>query len=143
MKNKVVMIMLIMLVAISLVGVLAVVVINKMNAPTTEAETQPTADEIVAASVEIPEITTNLAGNEYIKIMFTIQTDSEKAKEELEKRIFQAKNIIISELSEIKGEDLTEKAGKEKLQEAVKKDINKIMQEGKVEQVYITSLILQ
>lgn len=135
--------MLIMLVAISLVGVLAVVVINKMNAPTTEAETQPTADEIVAASVEIPEITTNLAGNEYIKIMFTIQTDGEKTKEELEKRIFQAKNIIISELSEIKGEDLTGKAGKEKLQEAVKKDINEIMQEGKVEQVYITSLILQ
>ena len=43
----------------------------------------------------------------------------------------------------MKGEELTGKAGKEKLQEAIKKDLNEIMQEGKVEQVYITSLILQ
>lgn len=142
MKNKVLTIMLIMLVAIALVGVLAVFVINKMN-DTSGVNKQPTIDEIVAASLDIPEITTNLAGNEYIKITFTIQTDSKKAKEELDKRSFQAKNIIITELSEMKGEELTGKAGKEKLQETIKKDINQIMQEGKVEQVYITSLILQ
>ena len=53
------------------------------------------------------------------------------------------KNIIITELSEVKGEELTGKTGKEKLQETVKTDLNEIMQEGKVEQVYITSLILQ
>ena len=88
-------------------------------------------------------MTTNLAGSEYIKISFMIQTDSKDAKAELEKRNFQAKDIIINELSEMKGKELTGKAGKEKLQEAVKKDINEVMQEGKVEQVYITSLILQ
>ena len=142
MKNKVLTIMLIMLLAIALIGVLAVFVINKMN-DTTGVDTQPSADELVATSVEIPEITTNLAGNEYIKITVTIQTDSKKAKEELAKRNFQAKNIIITELSGVKGEELTGKAGKEKLQETVKKDLNEIMQEGKVEQVYITSLILQ
>lgn len=142
MKNKVLTIMLIMLVAIALIGVFAVVVINNMN-HSAGANDQPTADEIVKASVEIPEITTNLAGSQYIKISFMIQTDSKKAKEELDKRNFQAKNIIITQLSEMKGEELTGKAGKEKLQEAVKKDLNKIMQEGKVEQVYITSLILQ
>ena len=108
-----------------------------------ETNQEPTADEIVKASVEIPEITTNLAGSEYIKISFTIQTDSEKAKEELAKRNFQAENIIITQLSEMKGKELTGKAGKEKLQEAIKNDLNKLMQEGKVEQVYITSLILQ
>ena len=134
--------MLIMLIAIALVGVLAIVVINNMN-NAGGVNQQPTADELVKASVEIPEITTNLAGNEYIKISFTIQTDSKKAKEELEKRNFQAKNIIITQLSEIKGEELTGKSGKEKLQEAIEKDLNGIMQEGQVEQVYITSLILQ
>lgn len=142
MKNKVLTIMLIMLIAIALVGVLAIVVINNMN-NAGGVNQQPTADELVKTSVEIPEITTNLAGNEYIKISFTIQTDSKKAKEELEKRNFQAKNIIITQLSEIKGEELTGKSGKEKLQEAIEKDLNGIMQEGQVEQVYITSLILQ
>ncbi len=142
MKNKLLTIMLIMLVAIALIGVLAVVVINNMNNSVGTTQ-EPTADEIVKASVEIPEITTNLAGSEYIKISFTIQTDSEKAKEELAKRNFQAENIIITQLSEMKGKELTGKAGKEKLQEAIKNDLNKIMQEGKVEQVYITSLVLQ
>lgn len=142
MKNKVLTIMLIMLIAIALIGVFAVVVINNLN-HTAGANKEPTADEIVQASVEIPEITTNLAGSEYIKISFTIQTDSKNAKEELDKRNFQAKNIIITQLSEMKGEELTSKVGKEKLQETIKKEINKIMQEGKVEQVYITSLILQ
>lgn len=142
MKNKLLTIMLIMLIAIALIGVLAVVVINNMN-NTAVTNQQPTADELVEASVEIPEITTNLAGSEYIKISFTIQTDSKKAKEELDKRNFQAKNIIITQLSEMKSKELTGKAGKEKLQEAIKNDLNEIMQEGKVEQVYITSMILQ
>lgn len=142
MKNKLLTIMLIMLFAIALVGVLAVVVINNMN-NTAVTNQQPTADELVEASVEIPEITTNLASKEYIKITFMIQTDSKKAKEELEKRNFQAKNMIITQLSEMKGEELTGKAGKEKLQDTIKNDINEIMQEGKVEQVYITSMILQ
>ena len=134
--------MLIMLVAISLLGVLAIVVINKMN-DTGAANGEPSIDEIVEASVEIPEITTNLAGNDYIKISFTIQTDGKKAKEELEKRNFQAKNIIITELSEVKTSELAGKAGKEKLQEVIKKELNELMQEGQVEQVYITSSILQ
>lgn len=134
--------MLIMLVAISLLGVLAVVVINKMN-DAGVANGEPSIDEIVEASVEIPEITTNLADNDYIKISFTIQTDGKKAKEELEKRNFQAKNIIITELSEVKTNELAGRAGKEKLQEVIKKELNELMQEGQVEQVYITSSILQ
>lgn len=142
MKNKLLTIMLIMLLAIALIGVLAVVVINNMNS-TKGVNQQPSADEIVKESVDIPEITTNLAGNQYIKIAFTIQTDSSKAKDELDKRSFQAKNIIITQLSEMKGEELTSKVGKEKLQEVIKTELNKVMQEGQVKQVYITSLILQ
>jgi flagellar FliL protein len=134
--------MLIILVAITLVGVIAVVVVTKLSDPTS-AEDKPSIDEIVKSSVEIPEITTNLAGNDYIKISFMFQTESKKAKEELEKRNFQVKNIIITELSEMKAEELTGKKGKEKLQEALKTRMNELMEEGKVEKVYITSSILQ
>ncbi len=142
MKNKVLTIMLIMMVAITLVGVIAVVVVTKVGEPTS-AESEPSIDEIVKASVEIPEITTNLAGNDFIKISFTIQTDSKKAKEELEKRNFQVQNIIITELSETKAEQLTGKKGKEALQTKIKEEVNKVMQEGQVVKVYITSSILQ
>ncbi|CAH0214056.1 hypothetical protein SRABI96_02240 [Peribacillus sp. Bi96] len=142
MKKKLMTIMMIMLVAITLVGVIAVVVVTKLSDPTS-AEGKPSIDEIVKSSVEIPEITTNLAGNDYIKISFMVQTENKKAKEELEKRSFQMKNIIITELSEMKAEELTGKKGKEKLQDALKTRMNELMEEGKVEKVYITSSILQ
>ncbi|TKH03117.1 flagellar basal body-associated protein FliL [Peribacillus simplex] len=142
MKKNLLTIMLIILVAITLAGVIAVVVVTKLSDPTS-AEDKPSIDEIVKSSVEIPEITTNLAGNDYIKISFMVQTENKKAKEELEKRNFQAKNIIITELSEMNAEELTGKKGKEKLQEALKTRMNELMEEGKVEKVYITSSILQ
>lgn len=142
MKKNLMTIMLIILVAITLVGVIAVVVVTKLS-DSTSAEGKPSIDEIVKSSVEIPEITTNLAGNDYIKISFMVQTESKKAKEELEKRNFQVKNIIITELSEMKAEELTGKKGKEKLQETLKTRMNELMEEGKVEKVYITSSILQ
>jgi len=142
MKKNLMTIMLIILAAITLVGVIAVVVVTKLSDPTS-AEDKPSIDEIVKSSVEIPEITTNLASNDYIKISFMVQTENKKAKEELEKRNFQVKNIIITELSEMKAEELTGKKGKEKLQEALKTRMNELMEEGKVEKVYITSSILQ
>ncbi|MGE7595124.1 flagellar basal body-associated protein FliL [Peribacillus frigoritolerans] len=142
MKKNLLTIMLIILVAITLVGVIAVVVVTKLSDPTS-AEDKPSIDEIVQSSVEVPEITTNLAGNDYIKISFMVQTENKKAKEELEKRNFQVKNIFITELSEMKAEDLSGKKGKEKLQEALKTRMNELMEEGKVEKVYITSSILQ
>ncbi|MDW7613329.1 flagellar basal body-associated protein FliL [Peribacillus simplex] len=142
MKKSLLSIMLIIFVAITLVGVIAFVVVTKLSDPTS-AEEKPSIDEIVKSSVEIPEITTNLAGNDYIKISFMVQTENKKAKEELEKRSFQVKNIIITELSEMKAEVLTSKKGKEKLQEELKTRMNELMEEGKVEKVYITSSILQ
>lgn len=43
----------------------------------------------------------------------------------------------------MKATELTGKKGKEKLQDTLKTRINELMEEGKVEQVYITSSILQ
>jgi flagellar FliL protein len=103
----------------------------------------PTIDDILKTSVDIPEITTNLAGDAYIKISFKIQTDSKAAKNELTKRDFQVKNIIIEELSEKKAQDLQGKAGKLQLENTLKLKINELMQDGKVVKVYITESLLQ
>lgn len=107
------------------------------------AEDGPSVDEIVANSVEIPELTTNLASDHYIRIAFTIQTDSKAAKQELEKRNFQVNNIIIKQLSGMEAEDLEGTEGKIQLEEILKSSFNSLLEEGKVEQVYITSAIIQ
>ncbi|MEG9296662.1 flagellar basal body-associated protein FliL [Mangrovibacillus sp. Mu-81] len=141
MKNKFITIMLILLVTITLVGVIALVVILKFSDD--EETKEPSIEEVIEASVDIPEITTNLLSNDFIRISFKIQTDSKKAKQELEKRDFQVNNIIIEELSEMKAEDLQGKKGKELIEDKVKEKVNSLMQEGKVEKVYITSMMIQ
>jgi flagellar protein FliL len=140
-NNKLVMIMLVMLVAIMLVGGIAIVTVMKLTGE--DGEKGPSIDEVLEASVDIPEVTTNLASNDFIKISFKIETDSEKAKEELQKRDFQVRNIIIYELSEKKSEELQGKEGKMNLEETLKAKLNGLMQEGKIKKVYITGSLLQ
>ncbi|MCK6206208.1 flagellar basal body-associated protein FliL [Bacillus infantis] len=140
-NNKLVMIMLIILIAITLVGAVALVVVLKFTGE--EKDKEPSIEEVLEASVDITEITTNLASDDLIRISFKVQTDNKKAKEELEKRDFQVKNIIIEELSEKNADELQGKEGKQSLQDDLKTKINSLMQEGKVEKVYITESLLQ
>ncbi|WP_174880053.1 flagellar basal body-associated FliL family protein, partial [Metabacillus niabensis] len=66
-----------------------------------------------------------------------------KAKEELEQRVFQVNDLIISELSTMSAEQLDGNEGMNELKEKIKEKTNKLMQEGKVNKVYTTSYILQ
>ncbi|PTR48685.1 flagellar basal body-associated protein FliL [Geobacillus thermodenitrificans] len=136
--NKVIQTMVIMLAIIALAGTVALVMVMKMAGG--EKQGEPSADELAESSIDIPEMTTNLADGRYIKISFKIQTDSDKGKEEAEKRDFQIKDVIIERLSEMKAADFKGKEGMTALKERLKQDINALMQEGKVENVYITSL---
>lgn len=140
-NNKLVMIMLIILIAITLVGAVAVVVVLKVTGA--EGDKEPSIDKVLEASVDVPEITTNLASDDFLRISFKIQTDGKKAKEELEKRDFQVKNIIIHTLSEKTAEQVSGNAGQTQLEKELKDQINELMQEGKIEQVYITGSLLQ
>jgi flagellar FliL protein len=126
---------------ILLAGTIAIVVI--LQSSNDNSSDEPTADELIESSVDIPEMTTNLASNDYIRISFKIQTDSKKAMEEMTKRDFQAKNIIIEQLSEMKAEDLKGKVGKDRLTDQLRMEFNNIMKDGKVLEVYITSYIIQ
>lgn len=141
-NNKLLMIMIFILIAIALVGVIVYFTITKLNAAPAE-EKKPSIDEVIEATVAIPEITTNLASGEYLKISFSMQTDDVKAKEELEKRIFQVNNIIIQELADMQAEEVQGKEGQLALQEDLKSKVNDLMQEGQIVQVYITQSLLQ
>lgn len=132
--------MIILLTAILLVGTFALIVIMKMGDK--DNEKAPTIDEVLEVSVDVPEITTNLKNGDYVKISFKVQTDGKKTKEEFEKRDFQVKNLIIAELSEMSAADLEGKAGKQNLETKMEEKINELMQEGKIEKVYITSYII-
>ncbi|WP_339175556.1 flagellar basal body-associated protein FliL [Solibacillus sp. FSL R5-0691] len=139
-NNKLLTIMLIILVTITLFGVIVVVLLTQMDK---EKPDGPTIDEIIESSVDIPEITTNLADGSFVRITLKIQASDKKAGEELFKRDFQVKNIVIQELSEMEEKALEGKQGKITFQDAIKAQLNELMQEGEVTQVYITSYVLQ
>jgi flagellar FliL protein len=139
--NKAIKTMIIVLAVIALAGTAALVAVMKMGHA--EKQGAPSADELAERSIDIPEMTTNLADGRYIKISFKIETDSDQGKEEAEKRDFQMKDVIIEQLSQMKAADFKGKEGMAALKEQLKQQINALMQEGKVENVYITSFILQ
>lgn len=141
-NNKLLTIMLIVLVCITLLGVVALLVVFQLKGDDKEAA-GPTIDQIVESSIDIPEITTNLEGNKFIRISLKVQTDSLEAAEELTKRDFQVNNIVITELSEMTPKDLEGKQGKAAFESSLKTKINELMDSGEIQKVYITSYIIQ
>ncbi|KIL44894.1 flagellar basal body-associated protein FliL [Jeotgalibacillus soli] len=142
MKNKLLLFMLIILVSITLVGVVTLIVLNQLSAEEDEVK-EPTIEEIVESSVDIPEITTNISGNNFARLSIKIQTDSPEAATELAQRDFQVKDILIEELSEMTKADLEGKEGKKAFEDTVKLRVNELLQEGKVIRIYTTSIVIQ
>ena len=143
MKNKLLTVTLIILVTVILIGVIILALVWQFNKGDDKESEEPSIDEIIESSVDIPEITTNLADKKFIRISLKIQTDNPKAAEELEKREFQVNNIALYELSEIKQEDFEGKPGKQAFEETLKSLLNPLMQSGEIEKVYIVSAIIQ
>ncbi|NEU29365.1 flagellar basal body-associated protein FliL [bacterium LRH843] len=141
-RKKLFNIMLVILVALTLVGVVSLVLVNYLtNQPDPNAE--PTIDEIIAQSYETEEITTNLLSNDFIRASFRFHVNDKKALKEIEKRDFQINNIILRTLSGKKSSDLAGPEGIELFESALRDQLNEIMQEGKVVQVYTTSWVIQ
>ncbi len=133
--------MIIILSTITLVGTTAFVILTKVTA--SDSEKEPSIDEVIKSTVEIPEITTKLLSDDYIRISFNMQTDGKKAKEELEKRSFQVNNLIIKELSNMTSEEFKGEEGIVNLENRLKERINELMQDGTVVKVYATSFLPQ
>ncbi|HWO77963.1 MAG TPA: flagellar basal body-associated protein FliL [Bacillus sp. (in: firmicutes)] len=142
MNNKLLTTLFALLLAIVLVGAGALLVLLKFDREG-EASTPATIDEVLEASVDIPEITTNLLSGDFIRIAFKIQTDSTDTREELEKRSFQVNNLIIKKLSNMEASDFQGSQGKTDLENSLKSEINDLLTNGEIVQVYITSSVLQ
>lgn len=100
-----------------------------------------TIDEMNQNSFDTPEITTDLSDGRFVRIQFKLITDNKKGLTELEKREFQIKNIIIKEMAVMKMEDF--QSGLSTMEQTLETKLNEVMENGKVEEVYTISKILQ
>ncbi|MCO4850818.1 flagellar basal body-associated protein FliL [Bacillus vallismortis] len=140
MKKKLMIILLIILIVIGALGAAAYFV---LGGESDNSKAEKSIDEIVASSVDVEEITTNLKSDNIIRLAIKLETDSDKSKEELEKRDFQVKDAVISLLADTNANAIEGDKGKEAFKKELKDKINSYLQEGKVEKVYITSFNLQ
>ncbi|MBP1968093.1 flagellar FliL protein [Virgibacillus natechei] len=98
-------------------------------------------DDIVEHSYDSPEITTDLQSGNFVRIQFKLLTDSDAAREEIGKRDFQLKNILIKELATMDEEDF--KSDLSELEDIVKSRLNEVMSEGNITDVYTINKIMQ
>jgi flagellar FliL protein len=108
-----------------------------------ETPKELSADEILASSVETELITTNLKSGGYIQLRFRIQTSSEEAREELSKRDFQVRNIVLKLAASMTDVEAKSPDTMEKFEEEMKNELNNLLQSGTVVRVYTTDKIVQ
>ncbi|WP_054635314.1 flagellar basal body-associated protein FliL [Thalassobacillus sp. C254] len=141
-KNKLLSIMAVMLVSITLLGVLAIVLFNYLS-DDQEVTAEPSIEEVIENSWETEEITTNLSSNHFIRAQFRIHLDAKHTREEIKQRDFQVNNLIIRELANLKASDLQSKEGIEELEASLVEQLNEMVEDGKVVNVYTTQRMIQ
>jgi len=134
---KTMLISLTVILAITTIGL--IVLLNTQNDSAEGKEA--TIDDIVKYSYETSEMTTDLEDGSFVRIQFQIVTDGKKAREELEKREFQVKNILIKNLASMDEDDF--KAGLGELEDTIQSKLNDVMTKGKITDVYTVNKILQ
>lgn len=126
------------LITIAIAGIGAIVFILLNN---DDPDREPTIDEQIAYSFTTEEINLDLNGNNFVRIQFNIITDSDDARDEVEKRQFQFKNLLIKESVDITAAEL--QTGLGDLEENLKNQMNELMIEGVITDIYIIGKIVQ
>lgn len=145
-KNKLLNISIIITIAITLLGIAAFFLYQYIfpNAQTVEEEIQePSIDEILPLTVNVPKINTNLGDSSIIILEMTLQTDNEKVKEEADKRMYQIKDRINLFLKNLTIDSFSTEEKIKNFKIELMERLNKILHEGKVVNVDITQLFLQ
>lgn len=124
---------------IIIIGLVAVIIYFKLDS---QSDNQ-SINDVVASSWETKEITTNTNDDQFIRIQFQIQLDNKKAKTEIEKRDFQVYDIIYNTLTSMKAEEFIENEKLAQFERSLINEINKLLDDGEVTQIYTIQKIIQ
>lgn len=111
----------------------------------TEEKTESAAEE-VSAIFELETFIVNLsggAGNNYLKIKISLELNKETLKEEIEKRLPQFRDAILTLLSSKTYEDVKTLEGKAQMRAEIITMLNQYLKTGKITNVYFGDFIVQ
>lgn len=103
----------------------------------------PTAAELQAWQYPVEQITTNLAGGSTIQVQFTVQAPNAAINAELQDMSSQVDDAVIGVLHNLSSYTIMQHGGYTILRADVAKKINALLPNGKIDTVYIDSLIVQ
>jgi len=145
-KNKLLNISLIIIISIAFLGVATYFLyqyIFPSKAALGDEFKEPSIEEILPLTVNVPKMNTNLGDSSVIVIEMTIQTDNQKAKDEADKRIFQIKDSINLYLKSLTSDNFSTEENINQFKEDLIIRLNSLLQEGKVVRIDITQLFVQ
>lgn len=142
-RNKMFNIALLVIIALALLGIVGIVAYKTFAVAGPEEPKVPTATELKESQIDLGKMTTNLAGNSLIQANIAIQGDSTDAKKEIEERKIQVKSIVNGVLHTTTQADIEKPDGLERLVLRIVGELNKVMLEGKVTNVYISDIVVQ
>lgn len=153
-KNKMVQWLIMILIAITLIALASFILweyLDKQSQsgdPTQQAansveNVKPkklTAKEEKEYTIELKDITTNLAGKNYVKINFAFLLENSKAKEEFELLSTRVRSIILQTLTDMTAEQAGGSKGQDLISTTLINKINPILSKGKLVRVDITDI---
>jgi len=142
-RNKAFNIALIVIIAVAMLGIVGIVAYKTFVAGGTPEIELPTAAELQKSQFDVGKMTTNLAGGGLIQATIAVQGDSEEMKAELEARKVQVKDIVNNILHATTLADIEKADGYDTLKQRIIVELNKVMLDGKVTDVYISDIVVQ
>ena len=94
-------------------------------------------------TVHYEEITTNLKGHSFIILKLSAIADSEKSKEEAQKREFQLRNFINLEVSQLTKAEMTDPIKVSELLQQAEEYLNEQMNDGIIYEIFISKKLIQ
>ena len=82
-------------------------------------------------------------GKRYLKVTLELELSNEKMKPEMDKRLPQLRDTILTLLSSKSFKDICDLSGKYQLRAEILANLNRYLKTGKVKSVYFTEFIVQ
>lgn len=82
-------------------------------------------------------------GKRYLKLGMKMELSSERILEEMKNRSFQIKDAMLMILSSKEFDDIATPSGKQALKQEIMAQMNKILKQGQVKEIFFTDFIVQ
>lgn len=139
--NKMKLLKTLMISILSLLVVVVIAFVAVIYFMNNEKSDELSINEMNKYSYETPEMTTDLKNGTFVRIQFLLITDGKKSAKEVSQREFQIQNLLIKELAVMSEKDFQE--GLTDLEQTLREDLNEVMTDGSITDVYTINKILQ